>query len=72
MKKLSLTVKTLLSVALVAATAACSGKTETAATAPAATESDAPAAASIINIRYIDADSVMSAYKLAQQLLEEQ
>lgn len=70
MKKLSITVKTLFLGVLALAAASCSNKnTETtAAAAPAAGEE---AAAPAINIRYIDADSVMSAYVLAQQIAEE-
>ncbi len=71
MKKLSLTVKTLISCALIAAAAACS---DNAANQPAAA-ADAPAksdAAALTNIRYIDADSVIGAYVLAQQLFAEQ
>ncbi len=71
MKKLSLTVRSILVIALAAATAACSGNSEKATSAIAAA-ADSTAAAAVTNIRYIDADSVMSSYKLAQQLLEEQ
>ncbi|MCM1066554.1 MAG: OmpH family outer membrane protein [Muribaculaceae bacterium] len=71
MKKLSFTVKSLLVIALAAATAACSGNNQQAAPA-AAPAADSTAAAAVTNIRYIDADSVMGSYKLAQQLLEEQ
>ena len=73
MKKLSLTVKSILSVAVIAAAAACSDKAAgTAETATAATADTEAAPAVVTNIRYIDADSVMREYKLAQQLLEEQ
>lgn len=71
MKKLSFTVKTLISCALVAAAASCSGN-DGSQSAPAA---DAPAEskpATLTNIRYIDADSVIGAYVLAQQLFAEQ
>lgn len=73
MKKLSLTVKSILSVAVIAAASACSDKAAgTAETATAATADTEAAPAVVTNIRYIDADSVMREYKLAQQLLEEQ
>ncbi len=71
MKKLSVTVKTLTACALLAAATSCADKAaQTPAAAPASSEQ--AAAATAINIRYIDADSVISAYKLAQQLFEEQ
>lgn len=73
MKKLSFTVKSLLSIAIIAAMASCSGKTDDNTTPQAAPgDSCSGSAAAAINIRYIDADSVMREYKLAQQLLEEQ
>ena len=73
MKKLSLTVKSILSVAVIAAAAACSDKAAgTAETATAATADTEAAPAVVTNIRYIDADPVMREYKLAHQLLEEQ
>ncbi len=71
MKKLSVTVKTLTACALLAGAASCADKaTQTAPVAAEAPATEAPAAA--VNIRYIDADSVISAYRLAQQLFEEQ
>ncbi|MCX4263948.1 MAG: OmpH family outer membrane protein [Muribaculaceae bacterium] len=75
MKRLSLTVKTLIAAALVLSASSCSEKAaET--TTPAAVETseagNAGEAAPKSNIRYIDADSVISAYTLAQQLFAEQ
>ena len=52
--------------------AACSGADKAADKAAAAPEKAADAPAGLINIRYINADSVMGSYRLAQQLLEEQ
>ncbi len=72
MKKLSLTVKSLLLLAVAAGVASCGDK---AATTPAQTPAATPAeetAKAVINIRYIDIDSVLSSYTLAQQLMEEQ
>lgn len=69
MKKLSVTVKTVVACALMAGACACSNTTPAAAPT---SGSDTTACAANINIRYIDADSVISAYTLAQQLLEEQ
>lgn len=73
MKKLSVTVKSLLVLAIVASVASCSKADKAAdqpqAAAPAQTEA---AAAAVTNIRYIDADSILKSYKLAQQLMEEQ
>ncbi len=69
MKTLSLTVKSILALSFICATAACSEKpaeTQTPAQAS-STEAQTPA----LNIRFVDADSVMSAYKLAQELNEE-
>lgn len=68
MKKLSLTVKTLISCALVAAAASCSKQEAAPAAAPAAGDSTACAG---IKIAYIDADSIMSAYSLAREIAEE-
>lgn len=48
------------------------GEKQTPAALAAADGENAAATVSTTNIRYIDADSVLSAYKLAQQLLEEQ
>lgn len=74
MKKLSFTVKTLFACAAIVAVASCSSNDNK--QAPAAqmqASGDETSATEIVtNIRYIDADSVLSAYKLAQQLLEEQ
>ncbi len=74
MKRLSFTVKSLIACAVAASMAACSQTaektTETPAAAPAS--ADAQAAAATSNFRYIDADSVISAYTLAQQLFAEQ
>ena len=75
MKKLSVTVKTLVAAALVLSATSCSeNKADNAATsAVASTETSSPeASAPKSNIRYIDADSVISAYTLAQQLFAEQ
>ncbi|MBD5234779.1 MAG: OmpH family outer membrane protein [Bacteroidales bacterium] len=71
MKKLSVTVKTLTACALVAAAASCADKASQTTPAPVASAEGAEAPAAL-NIRYIDADSVISAYRLAQQLFEEQ
>lgn len=71
MKKLSLTVKSLTALAVVAAMASCSqnaNNATVATAAPAATEASAP----VSNIRYINADSVINAYALAQELFGEQ
>ena len=67
MKKLSFTVKSLTAFAIVAAMASCSQNAEKAnvAAAPAAPAA-AQASAPVSNIRYIDADSVISAYTLAK------
>ena len=69
MKKLSFTVKSLVLGLMAFGAVSCANKPAETATvpAPAATESATP----LINIRYIDADSVMSAYILAQQIAEE-
>ncbi len=67
MKKLSITVKSLLVAALVAATASYSDKQSTVATTVASGDSTVV----LPNIRYIDADSVMSAYSLARMIAEE-
>lgn len=69
MKKLSFTVKSLVLGLMAFGAVSCANKSAETATAPApaATES----AKTTINIRYIDADSVMSAYILAQQIAEE-
>ena len=69
MKKLSLTVKTLIACAIVAATASCSNKSETAAPVAAPAAADGAAA---LSIRFVDADSVISNYNLAKDLFEEQ
>lgn len=68
MKKLSLTVKTIMACAVIAAAASCS-KQENATPAPAA-DSEAPAAPAL-KIAYIDADSIMSSYTLAKEIAEE-
>lgn len=72
MKKLSITVKTLFACSMLAAVAACNNTpaNQTAASAPAAATDSAAAPKS--NIRFVDADSIISAYTLAQQLFEEQ
>lgn len=72
MKKLSFTVKTLFACALVAAASSCSDNGEKVASAPAAAAPAEATAAPLSNIRYIDADSILSAYTLAQQLFAEQ
>ena len=64
MKKLTLAVGAL--IALMAAS--CAGADKTAAPVAAAGDS----AAAVCNIRYIDVDSVLSAYTLAQELVAEQ
>ena len=58
MKKLSLTVKTFMACALVAAAASCSKQEAAPAAAPVAGDSTACAG---LKIAYIDADSIMSA-----------
>ena len=68
MKKLSLTVKTIMACAVLAAAASCSK--QEAATATPATDSEATAAPAL-KIAYIDADSIMSAYTLAKEIAEE-
>lgn len=70
MKKLSVTVKTLAACVLVFGASSCSNnQPKTEETTNAATEAQAAPA---LNIRYIVADSVIGAYTLAQQLMEEQ
>ncbi|MDE6573739.1 MAG: OmpH family outer membrane protein [Muribaculaceae bacterium] len=68
MKKLSVTVKTLIACVLATFATSCDNKQ---AATPVSASNDSCAVAAI-NIRYIDADSVISAYKLAQELMEEQ
>ena len=75
MKKLSITVKTLIAAALVMAATSCTEKKADNATATPVNSTEAgstEASAPKSNIRYIDADSVISAYTLAQQLFAEQ
>ncbi len=68
MKKLSLTVKTLIGCLLLGAAAtSCSEKAAT----PAATDAPAAAEVAVINIRYVDADSIMAHYTLAQEIAQE-
>lgn len=67
MKKLSLTVKTLMACAIVAAAASCS-RQEAAPVAAAAGDSTACAG---LKIAYIDADSIMRSYNLAKEIAEE-
>lgn len=69
MKKLYITVKTLAACALLLGASSCGNKETAAPVAPATTDGQA---AATINIRYIDADSVIGSYALAQQLMEEQ
>lgn len=69
MKKLYVTVKTLAACALLLGASSCGNKEAAAPVAPATTDGQA---AATINIRYIDADSVIGSYALAQQLMEEQ
>lgn len=70
MKKLSVTVKTLVACALIFGASSCNNNDATPeAKASSATETKATPA---LNIRYIVADSVIGAYTLAQQLMEEQ
>lgn len=69
MKKLSVTVKTLIACAVVTLASSCDNK-QVPASVPAGNDSCGVTAG--INIRYIDADSVISSYKLAQELMEEQ
>lgn len=71
MKKLSLTVKTLMGVAAVAMAASCSDKQATPAAAPVAADAQAASAQRSLNIRYINADSLMNGYVLAKQIAEE-
>ena len=68
MKKLSYAVKTLIGcMAFGVALASCSEK---APVAP-ATEAPATAEAAVINIRYVDVDSIMAHYTLAQEIAQE-
>jgi len=69
MKKLYVTVKTLAACALLLGASSCGNEETAAPVAPATTDGQA---AATINIRYIDADSVIGSYALAQQLMEEQ
>lgn len=69
MKKLYVTVKTLAACALLLGASSCGNKETAAPVAPATNDGQA---AATINIRYIDADSVIGSYALAQQLMEEQ
>ncbi len=69
MKKLSVTVKTLVACAIIFGAGSCGNKEAQPAAENAAVDNQ-PAVA--INIRYIDADSVIGSYTLAQQLMEEQ
>lgn len=72
MKKLSLTVKSLLIFAIAAATTSCGDKTaENQPQAIASTE-DTATATPATNIRFINLDSILTSYTLAQQLMEEQ
>ena len=66
MKKLYVTVKTFAALAIMAGVCSCGNKEAVAPEAAPAAE-DQPAAT--INIRYIDADSVIGSYTLAQQLM---
>lgn len=68
MKKLSLTVKTLMVCALMAAAASCAKQEQ--APAPVAAPADSPACTGV-KIAYIDADSIMNAYSLAREIAEE-
>lgn len=72
MKKLSFTVNSLLALVVAAAISACSEKSAPQQQAVSAAPDTTVAAAAAINIRFIDADSVMKSYTLAQQLMEEQ
>lgn len=73
MKKLSIAVKSFFAGALIIGLASCSNGNGSAATAaPATGDSLSTATACGLNIRYIDADSIFSAYVLAQDLLQEQ
>ena len=68
MKKLSIAVKTLMAcMVLGCAATACSDK----AAAPAAVAEPAAAEVAVINIRYVDADSIMAHYTLAQEIAKE-
>lgn len=69
MKKLSVTVKTLIACVLATLAASCDNKQ---APAPVPANNESTGVTVAINIRYIDADSVISSYKLAQELMEEQ
>ena len=72
MKKLSATVKTLMAFAVIASAASCSDKANQTPQAQTAAAGEQASATQTINIRYIDADSVINGYRLAQQLFEEQ
>ena len=68
MKKLSLTVKTIMACAILATVASCSNKEAASnATAMAADSTACPA----LKIAYIDADSIMNSYSLAREIAEE-
>ena len=71
MKKLYVTVKTIAACALLTMAASCNNKEAATPAAPVQATSDGQVAA-VINIRYIDADSVIGSYTLAQQLMAEQ
>ena len=68
MKKLSFAVKTLIGCFLFGAVASsCSQQ----ASSPATPEASASAEVAVLNIRYVDADSIMAHYKLAQDIAQE-
>lgn len=68
MKKLSLTVKTLMAAALVAGATACSKGEATTAATPAPGDSTSCHG---LKIAYVDVDSIMSSYNLAREIAEE-
>lgn len=68
MKKLSYAVKTLIGCLLLGAAAtSCTQQ----ASAPAAAEATTTGEVAVLNIRYVDADSIMDHYKLAQDIAQE-
>lgn len=71
MKNLSLIVKTLILFLGAATMASCSHSESAPTAAVQTTAADSTQQKALINIRYIDADSVMSAYVLAQQIAQE-
>ena len=73
MKKLAMSASSLLLGILALSTTACGGDPAADKSSATPTSAATPAdGATTINIRYIDIDSVLSSYTLAQQLMEEQ